>query len=123
MKRAANSPLHLIKVLCVLLLLASLPVQAAEDSERFRKLYEKEWDFRLQEMPLFASSAGVHDYADLLGHVSETDQARRHSYWKGIRAELDSISCERLSRDECINYRIFVRQMDNYIAAYETNVC
>ena len=24
------------------------------------------------------------------------------------------------SRDECINYRIFVRQMDNYIAAYET---
>ena len=83
MKRAANSPLHLIKVLCVLLLLASLPVQAAEDSERFRKLYEKEWDFRLQEMPLFASSAGVHDYADLLGHVSETDQARRHSYLEG----------------------------------------
>lgn len=120
MKSVANSPLYLIKTLCVLLLLASLPVQAAEDSERFRKLYEKEWDFRLQEMPLFASSAGVHDYADLLGHVSEADQARRHSYWQSIRAELDSISCERLSRDECINYRIFVRQMDNYIAAYET---
>ena len=120
MKNKAINPIHFSKFLVFLIVVAGSPAQAAEDSEQFRKLYEKEWDFRLKEMPLFASSAGVHDYADLLGHVSEADQARRHSYWKNIRSELDHISCERLSREECINYRIFVRQMDNYIAAYES---
>jgi uncharacterized protein (DUF885 family) len=120
MNSSLNIAQNIGRILCALALLASLPVQAAEDSQRFKKLYEKEWDFRLQEMPLFASSAGVHDFADLMGHVSEADQARRHSFWKGIRSELDGISCERLSRDDCINYRIFVKQMDNFLATYET---
>jgi uncharacterized protein (DUF885 family) len=64
---------------------------------------------------------GVHDYNDRMGHVSEQDQARRHAFWKDVRVQLDAISCERLPRDECINYRIFVAQMDNFIAAYETH--
>jgi uncharacterized protein (DUF885 family) len=103
--------------------LAALPGQtlAATDSASFRAIYEKEWAFRLREFPLFASYVGVHDYNDRMGHVSEQDQARRHAFWKDIRRELYAISCERLPRDECINYRIFVAQMDNFIAAYETH--
>jgi uncharacterized protein (DUF885 family) len=103
--------------------LAALPGQAlaATDSASFRAIYEKEWAFRLREFPLFASYVGVHDYNDRMGHVSEQDQARRHAFWKDVRRELDAISCERLPRDECINYRIFVAQMDNFIAAYETH--
>lgn len=112
--------------LCLSLLAASPApaqadtVQAATDSERFRALYEKEWAFRLQEFPAFASYVGVDGYNDRMGHVAEEDQARRHAFWKGIRAELDDISCERLDREGCINYRVFVAQMDNFIAAYET---
>jgi uncharacterized protein (DUF885 family) len=102
--------------------LAALPgaALAAADSDRFRAIYEKEWAFRLQEFPLFASYVGVHDYSDRMGHVAEQDQARRHAFWTGIRAELDDISCARLERDECIDYRIFVAQMDNFIAGYAT---
>jgi uncharacterized protein (DUF885 family) len=95
------------------------PAMAAEDSQRFREIYEKEWAFRMKEFPLFASDAGVNDYADQLGDVSEEAQARRNEFWKSIRSELDDISCQRLDRDDCINYRVFVRQMDNYLAAYE----
>ena len=108
-----------LSILVTVLLLAAFPV-SAEDSERFKQIYEKEWDFRLKESPLFASSAGVHDYAGMLGHVSAADQLRRHDFWKGIREELDQISCARLERDECINYRVYIRQLDNYIAVYET---
>jgi uncharacterized protein (DUF885 family) len=115
-----KSPLTNPALLFALILLTGSPVLAADDSEQFRKIYEKEWAFRLKEFPEFASYVGVHDYADLMGHVSEADQARRNAYWKGIRAELDGISCERLDRDECVNYRIFIKQMDNYINAYET---
>ena len=104
----------------LLLALCPSPAIAAEDSDRFKSIYEAEWDFRLREFPLFASSAGVNDYDDRLGHVSEADQARRHAFWKEVRARLDTVSCARLTRQECIDYRIFVRQMDNFIAAYET---
>ena len=105
-----------------LLLFASCcitPAQAAEDSQRFRDIYEKEWAFRMKEFPMFASYAGIEDYNDLLGDVSEEAQVRRHEYWKAIRSELDSVSCKRLERDECINYRVFVKQMDDKLAAWE----
>jgi uncharacterized protein (DUF885 family) len=108
--------------LALVALASCLPmaVQAANDGERFRDIYEREWHFRLREFPLFASYVGVHDYDDALGHVSEADQARRHAFWKSIAAELDEISCARLSHEDCIDYRIFVQQIDNFIAGYET---
>ena len=104
-----------------LLLIAALPVaQAAQDSAAFQKIYEKEWAFRMEEFPMFASYAGMDEYQDQLGDVSEEAQLRRYEFWKGIRSELEAISCERLDRDDCINYRIFAKQIDNFLAAYET---
>lgn len=104
----------------ILATVASSTVLAAADSERFRETYEKEWAFRLQEFPIFASHVGVHEYADKLRDVSEEAQLRRYTYWKGVSEELDTVSCQRLERDECINYRIYVKQIDNYLADYET---
>jgi uncharacterized protein (DUF885 family) len=103
-----------------LALLACMPLQAGEDSESFRNIHEREWAFRLQEFPLLASSVGVHDYDDRLGHVSQADQERRHAFRKDIRTALEGISCARLERDECIDFRMFRRQIDQAIADYET---
>jgi uncharacterized protein (DUF885 family) len=100
-------------------LLSPVATVSADDREAFRKIYEKEWAFRMQEFPMFASNAGIDDYADRLGDVSEEAETRRYAFWKDIRQELNSISCERLDRKECINYRIFVKQMDDFLAAYE----
>ena len=104
----------------LLLTVTSVFAAAEGDGERFRSIYEKEWDFRTREFPSLAAYSGLDDYADKLGHVSEADQARRYAFWKKIRAELEQVSCERLSRNDCINYRIFVRQMNDFIAGYET---
>lgn len=105
-----------------LVISAALPAAAtaAADSERFKSIYEAEWAFRLREFPMYASYVGVHDFDDRMGHVSESDQARRHTFWQDIRRQLDGVSCERLTREECVNYRVFVQQMDNFVAAYET---
>ena len=116
----SNSIFRFLSVLLALSACLPATALAAEDSERFRGIYEKEWAFRLREFPLFASYVGVHDYDALLGRVSEADQARRHAFWKSIRAELDDISCARLDHEDCINYRVFVQQIDNFIAGYET---
>lgn len=101
------------------LVLCGPVVAGAEDAEKFRQIYEKEWSFRLEEYPGLASYVGAGGTPDRLTHVSEQDQRRRYDFWKGIRSELDGISCERLEREDCINYRIFTRQMDNFLAEYE----
>jgi len=108
-------------VFCLALVFFLAPAAfGAEDSDLFRSIHEQEWAFRLREFPLFASYAGEHAYDDQLGHVRESDQARRHAFWKDIRTRLDAVSCERLTQQECIDYRIFVQQMDNFVAEYET---
>ena len=107
-------------LLALLALVLSGPVVAGgEEAEKFRQIYEKEWSFRLEEYPGLASYVGIGGTPDRLTQVSEQDQRRRYDFWKGIRSELAGISCERLEREDCINYRIFTRQMDNFLAEYE----
>ena len=93
---------------------------AGEDSDAFRNLYEREWKFRVDEFPYLARENGDKEKAGRITHVSEKDQLRRYEYWKQIRVELAAISCERLEREECINYRMFERQIHQFIADYET---
>lgn len=103
-----------------LLLIALLPfnLYAADDSEAFRLLYQKEWAFRTREFPSLPGGDDV--FAHMITHVSEKDQLRRYEYWKQIRQELAAISCEKLEREQCINYRMFARQIHQFLADYET---
>ena len=91
-----NSTIRFRSALACLLSLAAMTatfsVSAAEDSDAFKAIYEKEWAFRLEENPTFASWVGKDEFADQLGSESEEDNARRAAYWKGIRKELDGIS-------------------------------
>jgi len=114
-----GAPRLVLFVLACVLALVQVPASGAEDSAAFRALYEKEWAFRKSEFPNLGrgeSDAPV----QRLTRVSEADQERRYEFWKGVREELDALSCERLDREECIDFRMFRRQMDEYIADYET---
>ncbi|HET6563899.1 MAG TPA: DUF885 family protein [Xanthomonadales bacterium] len=106
--------------LLVLSVAGQSSAQAADDSAAFRKIYDAEWDFRLKEFPLMASYTGNDNYADQLGHVSEADQKRRYDYWSDVQEQLQSISCERLSHEDCINFRLYRKQISDYLADYET---
>ena len=108
------------KLIPLLLVFLSFNTLAGEDSEAFRLLYEKEWQFRINEFPSLARETGSKEKAHLITHVSEKDQLRRYEYWKQIRFELAAISCDRLEREECINYRMFERQIRQLLADYET---
>ncbi len=108
------------KLIPLLLVLLSFNIYAGGDSEAFRVLYEREWAFRISEFPSLARASGNSDYDHLITHVSEKDQLRRYQFWKQIKLELTPISCENLSREECINYRMFGRQIHQFLADYET---
>lgn len=110
-----------MKIITLLLsVVLSFTAFADDDSETFRSLYEKEWQFRLNEFPSLARENGIEGRAHLITHVSEKDQLRRYRYWQQLELELAGISCEKLEREECINYRIFGRQLHQFIADYET---
>jgi uncharacterized protein (DUF885 family) len=114
--------MNIVKILLPGLLLSfgAASVFAAEDSDAFQALIEKEWAFRIEEYPGLAQRGAGAAPVDRLTRVSEADQERRYNYWKDIRAELDALSCDRLGREECINFRIFRSQMDQFIDDYET---
>ena len=108
------------KIILLLIILLSFNANAGNDSDAFLALVDREWDFRIKEFPSIARETGEAGNSQLITHVSEKDQLRRYEYWKQVRNELAAISCENLEREECINYRIFGRQMHQFIADYET---
>lgn len=116
----------MIKVLAFLLLLGSLVSVASADNsavdKQFIQLYQQEWGFRLREFPQLAANSGVDDYANQLKHVSTEDQLRRYRYWQNTLRQLDKIDCQQLSRENCINYRIFQRQLINFSNDYESRL-
>jgi len=97
----------------------TLCVSAAEDSAAFKSLYEKEWAFRLKEYPRLAREMGAEETAHLLTRVAREDQDRRYAFYTGLETELEAVSCERLERVECINYRIFRNQVRQFIEDHE----
>ncbi len=114
---------RITELILVLVLAWSLPcasVLAADDSQAFKKIYQQEWAFRLKEFPMMATATGNNDYADQLGHVSEADQKRRYEYWGDVQQQLSKLSCERLSHEDCINFRLYQKQISDYRADYET---
>ena len=110
----------MIKHIPLLLILFVFNIHAGDDSEAFKALYEKEWDFRIREFPSLVRGDEHNENAHLIAHVSEKDQLRRHAFWKQIQSELSAISCENLGREGCINYRMFNRQIHQFLADYET---
>jgi len=108
------------KIISLLLILASFNGLAGDDSEMFQALLKRDWSFRINEFPSLARDNGVEGHAHQITHVSEQDQLRRYEFWKQVKLELAAISCENLGREECINYRIFERQIHQFLADYET---
>jgi len=108
------------KLVPLLVVLLSFNASAAEDSEAFQGVLKKEWEFRMNEFPGLARANGNKEQAGQITHVSEKDQLRRYKYWKQINIDLAAISCENLEREECINLRMFKRQIHQFLADYET---
>jgi len=108
------------KLIALLIILLSFNATAGGDSDAFQDLLKREWEFRSNEFPYLARQSGDKEKAGQITHVSEKDQLRRYEYWKTIKLELASISCENLEREECINFRMFKRQIHQFLADYET---
>ena len=91
----------------------------AKAEKRLYQIFDKEWNFRLEENPVFATRVGVHTANDRLPLVSEADQLRRADFRRGLLRELEGIDIEQLSEDDQINYEIFRFLQEDAISQVE----
>ena len=103
------------------IVIATMSCSPASDSEheRLMDLFDREWDNRLNEDPMFATSVGDLRGNHLLTSVTPADLARRYEQDQAFLAELSSFRREDLSPSDRINAAMFERQLDARIKDYE----
>lgn len=92
---------------------------APNPHEHLHALFAEEWKFRLAEEPLFATSAGYHQYDDRLPQVTIADETRRAQFWRELLGKLEKIGRVQLSHDDQINFDIFKMQLRDNLDDFE----
>src|SRR5216683_2354706 len=103
----------------VTLALFAMPARAADEVKRLHALFDRNWETRLKESPLFATSVGRHEYDDRLPSVTMADLERRQAQRKATLASLAKIDRSKLPQAEQVNYDIFKRQIDESIESFD----
>ena len=111
----------------LVLLLSFLACETASDrsdssnnaTDQLHALFQKEWGFRMQESPMWATSLGINKYNDRLPSASPEDAQRRADYWRNILEELAAIDRSQLSDEDQVNYDLFKFILDDDIAQVE----
>ena len=111
-----------IRHLFVVLAAAAFAAPAAAQqtpAERLRQLFAEDWEVRLRENPLFATSVGDRRYSRLLDPASPAAVQRRTAENRRFLERLGAIPRDSLSPADRINYDIFERQKREGIEAVE----
>ena len=88
-------------------------------SSRLHRLISENWEFRMREHPLFATSVGDHRFNDLLGSVSPEAEERRIREARRLLAALQSIPRDSLSESDRINYDILEREFSESLEEHD----
>lgn len=106
-------------LLCLLLTACastpSAPQAAAEEEARLAALLEEEWQWRLREDPLLATSVGDSRYDDRLPDRSPQALERRREYQRELQRRLQALDPARLSPSARLDYQLFKHQLDEEV--------
>jgi uncharacterized protein (DUF885 family) len=101
------------------LCLVALTAAADDEVARLHNIFDREWEARLTDDPLFATSVGRHEANDRLPSITPKDLESQYLRAKATLAELKAIDPSKLGSDDQVNYAMFRRRLDNAIADYE----
>src|SRR5438094_8756820 len=105
--------------LLLTLLAFALPL-AADEVARLHALFDKTWETRIRESPMFATSVGRHELDDRLGSMTPADPERRHAQAKAALAELSATDRAALPPNALVYADIFPRQLESSVESCET---
>lgn len=108
-------------LLALTALLAGCGQGAGDDSSgKLHALFAREWEHRLRESPLFATSVGDARYNDRLPEFGLEAARRSHAFYKDLEAELAAIPAERLSEEDRVSLDVFQLEVRRNLDEYET---
>jgi uncharacterized protein (DUF885 family) len=85
----------------------------------FQRLLEDDWEHRMRESPLFATSVGDRRFNDRLGEVGLAAQQRRLAANRDFLARLRAIDREALPLEERVHYDVFALEKEHAIREAE----
>ena len=88
-------------------------------SAALQAIFDEDWAFRLEENPLFATSAGDHRYDDRLPSMTLADLARRAAHDRASLARLKAVDRAALSPSERVSADMLARELSDSIADFE----
>jgi uncharacterized protein (DUF885 family) len=99
-------------LLCFLLLIsaARLPAQTPDATHTLHALFDREWDYQMQQHPTWASSLGDRRWNDRWGDDSLAAIEARYQHTLAVLEEIKRIDRARLTPPDQINYDLFKRQ-------------
>jgi len=107
-------------VLTSVLLCGLATVVAAETpSQALQKLIEDEWNWRLADNPLFATTVGDHRNNDKLPSVAVADAERRANEARAFLKRAEAIDRTKLNDEDRLNYDLFARNLRGRIGDAE----
>jgi uncharacterized protein (DUF885 family) len=95
---------------------ATAPTEAAA---AFRRLLDEDWEARLREDPLLASSTGDHRYDDRLPAVAPADLDRAAERRRAILARLQAIDRTALDTQDRISFDMLERELRDDLTDHE----
>jgi uncharacterized protein (DUF885 family) len=114
----------LLRFALLALLALPHPVAAADrpasgEAVRLHALFDREWETRLKEDPLTATSVGRHEYDALLPEATVAEFEREAQTARGFLKELAAIDRAQLSPADLVNADIWKHQLEEGIAGFE----
>jgi uncharacterized protein (DUF885 family) len=98
---------------------ASAPAARSASAEKLHTLLEREWERRMRENPLFATSVGDFRFNAELPVVTPAVLEERSRADRAALEELRAIGTEGLDATDRVSYLMFERQLENGIASFE----
>lgn len=85
-------------------------------SEALDSLLKEEWEFRLQQDPLFATYVGRNEYNDRLPSITNADIEKSNHFYQEALRKLEGIDRSRLDRQRQISYDLFKTEVKDSLS-------
>jgi uncharacterized protein (DUF885 family) len=104
-----NATLILMILLTASTVMAQI-VSSSEPAKKLHQLFEKDWQWRLEQYPEFATVLGDNRYNDRLTDYSMEAIERRKAHSRDMLAEIQKIDRAGLSGQDLVSYDLFLRE-------------
>lgn len=116
MKPFANRCLFAVFMIAAAIVTDSASAADASAGERFKALYQREWDWRRSQFAGADDEDSQGKPADRLPRVDAAAQAERERYWSQVLKELEAIPVAELSGEDPVNYAVYRQQIESLLA-------